>query len=353
MKRLAIAGVVLALSACGGAEAPAASTGASQSGGASASGGFHLTQVIEQPAGSNKVETTAFAPDGQRLAVGLSDGTIAIFSLADTSAPPVLSKLHAGASTALAWSPDGTKLLSAATNGSVYLEDAASLQVLHSFNAFPNSYPAVAWSPDGSQLAIAQGKEAVQVFQASAQAQVATFALPSAATRALLWLPSGEVVASDDSGAVEFFVQEQAAAVRTFMPPTNHKAVNSISASPDGKTIAAAYDDGALLLLDAATAKQTKALPMGREAGTVSWSPNGQVLAVTSVAFDLRLFDVSSGAVVDKEDLGYDTNGSAWSPDGRYLALGVDDNTFRIYQVQPPQTPPTVKPATAPSYMGR
>jgi WD40 repeat protein len=92
---------------------------------------------------------------------------------------------------------------------------------------------------------------------------------------------------------------------------------------------------------------------MGRETGTVTWSPNGQLLAVTSVAFDLRLFDSSNGSIIDKEDLGYDTNGTAWSPDGHYLALGVDDNTFRIYEVQPPQSPATGTSFNPPSYMGR
>ncbi|HEU0168441.1 MAG TPA: hypothetical protein VFS62_11745, partial [Chloroflexota bacterium] len=233
-RRLPQAGLLAAtlglMSACGGPAAPASSSSraVARTASASASAAFHLSQVIDQPAGVNKVETTAFSPNGQRLAVGLSDGTIAVFSLADTSAPPVVAKPHAGAVTGLAWSPDGAELLSAATNGSVYLSDSTSLQVLHSFNAFPNSYPAVAWSPDGRQLAIAQGKEAVQVFDAATQAQTDNFNLPGVATRALLWLPTGDIAAGDDTGGVSFFAHGQPAAERMFRPAAPHKAVNSL-----------------------------------------------------------------------------------------------------------------------------
>ncbi|HLY67466.1 MAG TPA: hypothetical protein VKU60_18155, partial [Chloroflexota bacterium] len=67
---------------------------------------------------------------------------------------------------------------------------------------------------------------------------------------------------------------------------------------------------------------------------------------------DLRVFD-ADGNVVAHEDLGYDTNGTAWSPDGKYLALGVDDHTFRVWEVSPPQAPAGQAHGTPPSYMGR
>src|SRR5579862_1891361 len=146
--------MVASLASCSGPanSAPPASFGPAAT---PTSQGFHLTPVLSQSAGQDTVETVAFSPEGQRLAIGLAGGTVAIFALNDPSAEPVVSQLHPSAVSALAWSPDGAQLLSAATNGSVHLSDSATLQVLRSFNAYPQSYPAVAWSPDGSQFALA------------------------------------------------------------------------------------------------------------------------------------------------------------------------------------------------------
>ncbi len=344
--------LVAFLTACSGGISNQAPSAAPSSSGTASAKAFTLTEAVSQSAGSDKVETAAYSPDGQRLAVGLADGAVAVFSLADPSGDPVLAKLHGGADSSLAWSPDGTKLLSAATDGSVRLTDSSSLQVLRSFNAYPATYPSVAWAPDGHQFALAEGRDVVRVYDADSGALLTSFDKPGATTRAVLWLAGGDIAVSDTSGAIDFFRTGQTKALRTFRPTPTHKAVNSLSAAPDGVTLAAAYDDGAVLLLDASTAKVIKEFPPGRETGTLAWSPSGKALAVTSVAFDVRVFD-AQGSLLAQQALGYDVNGVAWSPDGQHLMAGVDDHTFRIWDVTPPQAPVSPNPQSAPSYMGR
>src|SRR5439155_7500310 len=135
-----------------------------------------------------------------------------------------------------------------------------------------------------------------------------TWDVGPAPTRALLWLPSGEIAASNETGRISLLARGQQAPVRTFEPTPAHKAVNSLSLSPDDKTLAVAYDDGALLLIDAPSAKLLRELPKGRQIGTVAWSPNGKLLALTSVAFDIKILD-TQGQIVDREDVGYYNNG--------------------------------------------
>lgn len=341
---------LLALASCA-TTAPQPSAPPASAAAAASTSGFALKEFITQSIGKDNVEAISFSPDSKRLAIGAADGIVAIFSLDSLDAEPVVAKLHGGFVSCLAWSPSGDRLLTAATDGSVRLSDSATLQKTRSFTSYPNSYPAVAWSTDGKQFALSQGRNSVQLFDATTAGLLATLDLPNSTTRDLLWLASGDVVASDDTGQLSFFQTGRSQPVRTFKPNPGHKAVNSLGASPDGKTLLIGYDDGALLLLDAVTGQQPRELVRGRQIGTATWSPSGQLIAVSSVAFELNVYD-TQGRQVGHEVIGYDVNGTAWSPDGRYLAVGTDAHDFRIWQLQPPQ-PAAPAGFPAASFMGR
>ena len=345
MRALSTALTIL-LAACGTPQAAPSSPAPTPSGTAT---GVSLRVQISEPVGQDNVETLAFAPDGKHLAVGAGDGVIAVFPLdGGPGEEPVVQKLHAGFVSGLAWSPDGSRLLTAAGDGTVRLSDPASLQPLLSVNAVPSSRPAVAWSPDGAQFALAQGRGTVQTYRAADGSPAASYPV-AGLTRDLRWLQSGELAVGDDAGRVSFLANGKT--VRTFTPPAPHKAVNSLSLSPNGAQLAVGYDDGAIDLVDPAAAKLIRELPKGRQVGTVSWAPNGKLLAVSSVAFDLRLLD-AQGQQLAREDVGYDVNGTAWSADGSLVAAAADDHSFKMWQVTPPQKPASAGP-TPPSYMGR
>jgi WD40 repeat protein len=338
--------VAAALAACGGS-APSASVPASAS--ALAPAGLSLKLYVSEPVGQDNVETLAFSPDGRRIAIGAGDGIVAVYSLArSTGEEPVVTKLHGGFVSGLAWSPDGSRLLTAAADGSVRLSDSATLKPAQSFTASPASHPAAAWSTDGARLAVAQGRDAVQTFDAASGVHLETFDVPGI-TRDVRWLSDGQIAVGDEAGRVSFLTTGRPA--RVFQPATPHKAVNSLSLSPDESLLAVGYDDGAIVLIEPASAKTVRELAKGRQVGTVSWSPSGRLLAVSSVAFDLRLLDERGNQLV-KEDIGYDVNGTAWSPDGGMLAAAADDHTFKIWQITPPQRP-SGKERVQPSFMGR
>ncbi|HVA24301.1 MAG TPA: hypothetical protein VMW62_07895 [Chloroflexota bacterium] len=334
------------LAACSAAGTPSPSP-SSATIASSTAAGVSLKLYVSEPVGQDTVETLAFSPHGKRLAVGAGDGEVAVFPLAGAPGEePIVQKLHGGLVSGLAWSPDGSRLLTAAGDGSVRLSDPQTLQPARSFTAVSNTRPAVAWSPDGAQFALAQGRDSVQIYQANDGTAADTFDVPGV-TRDLRWLPSGELVVGDDSGRVTFL--NSGKQPRVFQPGAPHKSVNSLAFN--GSRLAVGYDDGAIILIDPASAKPVRELPKGRQIGTLSWSPNGKLLAISSVAFDVRLLD-AQGAQLVKEDVGYDVNGTAWSPDGSLLAAAADDHTFKIWQVSPPQTPSKAGPTPA-SYMSR
>jgi WD40 repeat protein len=319
----------------------------------SSSGQLVMKEIISEPLSQDTVETIGFSPDGRSVAAGAADGVVAVLPLepTDVNDVPRFQKLHAAFVCSLAWAPSGGKVLTAATDGSVLIWDAKTLQISQRFHALPLTHPAAVWSPDGQKVALALGRDTIQIFAADGYGPEASFHLPGI-TQALLWLPgTNTIVGGNDQGEVAFFQPVSSDPLRTYQPQPTRKAVSSLSLSPTAPLLAVGYEDGSIVLLDPATAKIVREFPKGKNVGSVAWSPNGKVLAVSSMDFAVTFYD-PDGKQLAKLDIGYDMNGVSWSPDGRYVMSASDDHTFKIWQVSPPQTPRQLDPPP-PTYMRR
>ncbi len=67
---------------------------------------------------------------------------------------------------ALAWSPDGTRIASGGSDGTIHIWDARTGQHIFSYTEHEFVISDVAWSPDGARIASASQDETVHVWQA-------------------------------------------------------------------------------------------------------------------------------------------------------------------------------------------
>lgn len=103
-----------------------------------------VAKLPEHPLG---VLAAVWSPDGQRLAVGGQDGTVALWARATGDVSRVLGGRWVSA---LAWQPTGT-MLAAAVGRDVIVLDHDAGDVAR-YPGLPSTVTSLAWSPDGTRL---------------------------------------------------------------------------------------------------------------------------------------------------------------------------------------------------------
>ena len=109
-----------------------------------------VLRLIRGHAGT--VADVAFSPDGTVIVTGSYDGTARTWEVA-TGRPLVTFAGHDGAVYAVAFSPDGTRIATASRDETARVWDAASGAALVTITGHFEGAQDVAFSPDGTRLA--------------------------------------------------------------------------------------------------------------------------------------------------------------------------------------------------------
>lgn len=253
---------------------------------------------------SGCVQSTAWAPDGMRLATGAGDSFLRIFSMipADRNHPIVLQAklLHFGPVGNVKWSPSGKQLASASQDGYARVFDIATLDLDLVSNqadssalrfAHPDKVWAVDWSPDGKHLATGCADGLCRIFNIIAHELVQEVV-------ASLHLPHGGWV-------------------------------RSVAWSPDGARVATGAADGLARVFEATHGGEQMALEHAGTVWSVSWSPTGKYLAIGSDD-GCHCFDSLSWAeVASFGDVGC-VRSVSWNPDSDAVIAACDGCFVRV-----------------------
>jgi WD40 repeat protein len=93
------------------------------------------------------VNSVAFSPDGTRIVSGSSDKSVRVWD-ASTGAELKVLNGHTSAVYSVAFSPDGTRIVSGSSDNSVRVWDASTGAELKVLNGHTESVNSVAFSPD-------------------------------------------------------------------------------------------------------------------------------------------------------------------------------------------------------------
>jgi WD40 repeat protein len=160
-----------------------------------------------------------------------ADGTVKLWQVPAAGARPSFS--HAGAVTAAALSPDGSKLLTGCADKQVRLWDLGNGQLERTWSGPALAVQAVAFSPKGDRVAAGSADKSVHVWEAGSPREVKKFVnLPAAVQTVALSADGKHAVAGLADGSVRVF---DLAAGKEVNAITGHKgAVNALACTIKG-----------------------------------------------------------------------------------------------------------------------
>src|SRR6266566_182812 len=198
----------------------------------------------------------------------------------------------------------------------------------------------LAWSPDGSSIVSGTANNAIQVWDATTGCHMFTHLDPFktyAWTSSLAWSPDGKYIAcgSDDKTVRVWHVEKDVSTTlkHKFTYRNHANWVNAVTWSPDGNYIASGGNDATIHIWDVRK-KETILIYRDHRFGinTLAWSPDGTRIASCSWDNIIRLWDVVTGTTLLTYQRHSDSvNTVAWSPDGTRIASGGRDKTVHVW----------------------
>lgn len=272
-----------------------------------------LVRVMPLPGGMF-VNSTAFSPDGTRIALAVSDGTVRVVDA--RTLKPVTAPLRAsgtGTAESVAFGHDGSLLAAGGDDGYLRLWSLASparARLLAQVRDTGTQVYTVAFAPDGRTVAAASTDDFVRLWDVRDPARPVRLGRPLGGITSyaigLAFAPGGKLLAvgSADKTIILWNVSDPARPVREGAPLTGPAGyVWSLAFSPDGRTLAAGVTDNTVWLwglTDPSRPSLTATLtgPAGH-VYSVAFSPSGRQLAATSFDGTVFLWDTSPAAAVE------------------------------------------------------
>ena len=305
-----------------------------------------------------RVEAVSVDENFQRIAVGSRSGKATVWSLAESrllfDLPHSRHWVHD-----VAFSPDGTLLATACSDGQLRLFDATTGQMMASTMAHRDSVLSVSFSPDGRGLVTSSYDKTIGIWDVAEPqdvTQIQRLRGHSWWVHEAVYSPDGlHIVSAGHDGKVIVWKRSSDEPNATFEERAQFAGhdgpVYAVAFSPDSKHIATGGHDKRVMVWDysrqdttsirdrldgiVATPPVFRALDGHRAAiRSVSFSSDGKRVVTGSVDNTLKIWDTSNGQL-HRTLRGHEreVRAAMFSPDDQSVISGGFDETVRIWKI--------------------
>ena len=274
------------------------------------------------------VQAVAVTTDGETAITGSFDTRVIIWSLETGEAREVLL-FHEGQVNAVAALPGG-RFATAGADGRIAIWKTGQGTPARILEGHSGSVSALAVSPDGSMLASASWDTSVRLWPLS-RGEPRVFEGHSGNVNAVVFLPDGTLVSAGYDANVIFWARETGASPARVVMPTPLNTLIAVS----GDRLLAGGADGKLRVLDRSGAIRSEFRASRKPLTALAASPDGKYVAAAGFNDAIVLLDAISLAPIRTLDTaGKPVWSLAFAADGKTLLAGGADHVVREWDVE-------------------
>jgi WD40 repeat protein len=281
------------------------------------------------------VRTFTFAPDGQHLLVGMTNGNLMLVGISNGELVQTLEG-HTKSVSSMAYSSDGQFIVSGSIDKAVRVWNAADGSVLHVLEGHEDAVTSVAISADGQTIASGSTDNTIRLWNFTDGKLLKTIKSDFIGATSLSFSADGSTLASggaDDTARVWDVVSGAQLQKFTYKPITPGETYSvQVDYSPDGTLLAGRHSyTGMLTLYNARDFSEVVTMPIpGLKNSDFVFSPDGQMIIAGAKDSGLNFVNSQDGTPLKRIELG-NIKSVAISPDGALVAVMGDDYFVHVW----------------------
>jgi WD40 repeat protein len=290
----------------------------------------------DEPYGVNST-ALAFSPDQRRVASGELNGVVKLWNVADgrlirTFNHPQQVTSHPQQVTALAFTPDGRRLVTAADI--IRSWDAETGRFIHNFEDSFRTSAVLAVSSDGLRVIAGSDDASAREYDIASGRKVRDYVndLNGGAISAAVFSRDRRLVATaHDGGIVRVWNTETGELVRTLKG--DDQPIGPLAFSPDGARLLSYTIAGTASVWEVATGRLVRAQKGGEASVLALWTDWKRARVCCGdavVTFDVMAPRTTRTAIPAINN----PTAAAFSPDGTLLVIGARDGTLRLLHAE-------------------
>ncbi|MCM3924351.1 pentapeptide repeat-containing protein [Frankia sp. AiPs1] len=288
------------------------------------------------PGHTGRLTGGAWSPDGTRILTASLDGTARIWDATTGHHQLTLAGGHTDWLSGGAWSPDNSRVLTTSDDGTARIWDATTGHHHLTLNGHTSRLSGGTWSPDSTRILTTSNDRTARTWDATTGHHQLTLTGHAGPLSGGAWSPDGSrILTTSDDGTGRSWDATTGHHLLTLIGHTSRLSAGVWS--PDGSRILTTSNDRTARIWNATTGHHHLTLTgHTSQAGRLSggaWSPDGSRILTTSNDGTAWIWDAATGHhQLTLTGHTSPLSGGAWSPDGSRILTTSEDRTAWIWE---------------------